>query len=694
MVNLAITSTSNLQLICIYRPPIQSCSLFGDEFYDLIHSLDSTNYLILGDFNYHFGSIETYHAEFTNLIYTLALSQHVSSPTHIKNNILDLVITPPYPSFTITHPTISNLITDHYAIQFTLDIEMTLPKREVLRYYRKLSAIDYELFQSDFLATISSEPLTAEFLNNSLISILNIHAPISKITIIPRPKSPWFNLTLSSIKRSYRNAEKKYNANKSLNNYTYFINLRKFYKHSISKAKQIYYRNKIVNLSGNSRSLYRLTDTLLGRQKINNYPDIPINILCNKFVKHFSDKSINTCNIIHNKLSQYSNFQISFSTNSYDTINTSLNSFCLPTTVEIYNHIIKTKSSSKNDPLPLSSMKNILNTIYLFIHQIICDSITSNTFPQCYKKSMIIPILKKPTLDTSVLLNYRPISQLPIISKVLERIICKQITEYLVTNNLYDPNQSAFRPSHSTETALNMVTDSILKSLDENHVAQLLLLDLTSAFDTILHKNLFVRLAEIGISNNALAFIKSYLEDRYYSVVIDECESELVSMTHGFPQGSVLGPLLFLIYISPLKYIIKSFPNIQYFIYADDIQLLSKIPYHYQSSINNELSLCADSINVWLLRNNLLLNTNKTELINISISPNRFPIVNVDNIQINSKSKVKNLGVIFDEKLSFIPQINSLSKSANLSLYKIKSIRKLITHKTCEILINSLVFHA
>ena len=278
---------------------------------------------------------------------------------------------------------------------------------------------------------------------------------------------------------------------------------------------------------------------------------------------------------------------------------------------------------------------------------------------------------------------------MPIISKVLERIICKQITEYLVTNNLYDPNQSAFRPSHSTETALNMVTDYILKSLN---VAQLLLLDLTSAFDTILHKNIFVRLAEIGISNNALAFIKSYLEDRHYSVVIDECKSELVSMTHGIPQGSVLGPLLFLIYISPLKYIIKSFPNIQYFIYADDIQLLSKIPYHYQSSINNELSLCADSINVWLLRNNLLLNTNKTELINISISPNRFPIVNVDNIQINSKSKVKNVGVIFDEKLSFIPQINSLSKSANLSLYKIKSIRKLITHKTCEILIHSLVF--
>ena len=157
-----------------------------------------------------------------------------------------------------------------------------------------------------------------------------------------------------------------------------------------------------------------------------------------------------------------------------------------------------------------------------------------------------------------------------------------------------------------------MVTDSILKSLDENHVAQLLLIDLTSAFETILHKKFLVRLAEICISNNALAFIKSYLEDRYYSVVIDECASELVSMIHGVPQGSVLGPLLFLIYISLFKYIIKSFPNIQYFIYADNIQILSIIPYHYQSSINNELSICAYSINIWLLRNNLILNTNKT----------------------------------------------------------------------------------
>ena len=165
-------------------------------------------------------------------------------------------------------------------------------------------------------------------------------------------------------------------------------------------------------------------------------------------------------------------------------------------------------------------MKNILNTSYLYIHQIICDSITSSKFTQCYKQAISIHILKKPTLDTSVLLNYRSIYQLLIISKFLESYVNRilniwlQITSIIPTNLLSGP---------SINTSLNMVTNSILKSLDDNHLAQLLLLGLTSAFDTILHENLCVRLADIGISNNAIVFIKSYLADRSYSVVIDEC---------------------------------------------------------------------------------------------------------------------------------------------------------------------------
>ena len=150
----------------------------------------------------------------------------------------------------------------------------------------------------------------------------------------------------------------------------------------------------------------------------------------------------------------------------------------------------------------------------------ICNSIKTNVFPQCFKHSLIIPILKKPRLDLNNLLNYRPISQLPVISKIREKIICKQITNYLTQHNLNDPNQHAFRPKHSTERVLNMLNDVILKPLDDGLITQLLLLELSSAFDAISHEIILTRLNDEGITDNAFDFIKRYITQRSYSVLI------------------------------------------------------------------------------------------------------------------------------------------------------------------------------
>ena len=133
-----------------------------------------------------------------------------------------------------------------------------------------------------------------------------------------------------------------------------------------------------------------------------------------------------------------------------------------------------------------------------------------------------------------------------------------------------DPNQHAFRPKYSTETVLNMLTDSILKHLDDGLITQLLLLDLSSAFVTISHEILFTLLNGV-ITDNAFDFITK----RSYSVLIGNEISLCACSTHGVPQGSVIGPLLFSLYINPLKYLLKSVPNIKYFVCADDIQLLS-----------------------------------------------------------------------------------------------------------------------
>ena len=174
-----------------------------------------------------------------------------------------------------------------------------------------------------------------------------------------------------------------------------------------------------------------------------------------------------------------------------------------------------------------------------------------------------------------------------------------------------------------------------------------MLLDLSSAFDTLNHNILIERIKELGIEGSSLSWLTSFLNDRTSSVKVNDYISPPIDILCGVPQGSVLGPLLFSIYLRPLSNIISKFPNITYHIYADDIQLIIKIPVNSLNS-NLELLECASEIINWLLRNDLLVNTSKTELLNVSRVYTTFPPVIIDGRVIHPSASVRNLGVIFD----------------------------------------------
>lgn len=297
-------------------------------------------------------------------------------------------------------------------------------------------------------------------------------------------------------------------------------------------------------------------------------------------------------------------------------------------------------------------------------------------------------------LDPSILSNYRPISNLPFISKLLESTVATQLQSFLVDKNLLDPFQSGFRPLHSTETALVKVVNDLLLSGDSGSLSILRLLDLSSAFDTVSHDLLISRLSNLGVSGTALSWFSSYLSDRQLFVSVKDFQSPTVPLKRGVPQGSVLGPLLFSVYLIPLGLILQHH-GLNYHLYADDIQLYSVCIPTASAQIEN-ISACVNDINDWLTSNSLKLNMDKTETIFIgtpaltSNIPTSYSC-EIAGLHIKTSTSVKNVGVIFDSTLSFQSHIKSVTKSAFFHLRRISQLRPFISSKDAETVIHAFV---
>ena len=211
-------------------------------------------------------------------------------------------------------------------------------------------------------------------------------------------------------------------------------------------------------------------------------------------------------------------------------------------------------------------------------------------------------------------------SNLPFISKIIEKVVNTRIEQQLLENNLHDPLQSAYRKHHSTETALIKIQHDIVQALDSGRVAALVLLDLSAAFDTIDHTILFKRLKEThGMSVDALLWMASYLRQRCQQVIIGEDASADVTLGYGVPQGSVLGPKLYSLYTQPLGNIIRHHKLDVHF-YADDTQLYvffinSDREEQERTAAVTRLNDCIRDVHTWLTRNMLKLNEEKTEVI-------------------------------------------------------------------------------
>ncbi len=235
---------------------------------------------------------------------------------------------------------------------------------------------------------------------------------------------------------------------------------------------------------------------------------------------------------------------------------------------------------------------------------------------------------------------------LPFLSKILEKVISSQLCSFSEKNGICEDFQSGFRPYHSTESALIRVTNDLLLSSDHGCISLLVLLDLSAVFDTIDHNILLNSLDNyVGISGSALAWFKSYLSDHHHFVAVNDEVSYRSQVQYGVPQDSVLGPLIFTLYMLPLGDIIRKH-GVSFHCYADDTQLyISSWPDEaYQFS---KLTECIVDIKNWMTSNFLLLNSEKTEVliigINTSACKNLEDCLTLDGCSVNSSSSVRNL---------------------------------------------------
>jgi len=299
-----------------------------------------------------------------------------------------------------------------------------------------------------------------------------------------------------------------------------------------------------------------------------------------------------------------------------------------------------------------------ISNVLVPLTEIINCSMLYGIVPNQLKEAKVVPVFKKGDKDS--LINYRPISVLPYFAKYLEKVMYDRLSSYIHGANILQQSQYGFRQNHSTYMALLDMEDKITKAIDNNEYSVGIFIDLAKAFDTVDHGILLKKLSNYGIRGTQLKWFQSYLSNRTQRVTCNGAFSKIGLITHGVPQGSNLGPLLFLLYINDLS----SVSTTLYFIlFADDTNIFYSNKSHAELSevVNRELT----KLSSWFLANRLTLNVGKTNFINFKSHRKIKPIIwdlSIEGQPITQVDSTKFLGVFLDQHLSWKTHINYISQ--------------------------------
>jgi exonuclease III len=608
-----VKASKTLRLGVVYRPPGKPPGQFFEDFADLLETLSTHrgHILLTGDFNFHMeDDLDREANMMKSLLTTFGLQQHVTHATHRAGHTLDLVITRTEDAFISSVVAEDHGFTDHFPV-FTKTKLQRPAASAATTTYRSIKKIDPQVVSQAILQTSLTDlhtdvPLDEQVqrYNEVLTTILDQIAPTKTRTIRIRPRAEWYNEEIRAAKQERRKAERKWRKSKQTTDRNAFLTHRQKVNDLLATTRKNFYRNIVLSCK-DQKQLFKVLNKLLGRlQAVPLPPGIHMTELAEMFGQFFIKKISDIRSSIPDAVDP---------TPPTPPPGCTFAAFTTVTTRNIVELIASSPSKTcALDPMPTVIIKAVKEDIAPAITSIVNTSLQTGVFPAAFKNALVKPHLKKTKLDSAQPKNYRPVSNLAFVSKLLEKIVASQLLPYLAINNLMDAHQSAYRHDHSTETALLHVMDDLVRSVGSHHAVLFVALDLSAAFDTVDYNLLDAVLSSMGIQGTAATWFRTYLHGREQQVSVQDVLSEPQTLDCGVPQGSVLGPLLFSLYTTSLGRVLKKH-GVRYHFYADDTQLwLPFAPGNYNDAVHT-MQCCLLDVQKWMSYHKLKMNCEKKQ---------------------------------------------------------------------------------
>ena len=669
-----------ITFISIYRLDYEPIDLFFTEFRLLLELTITEKCIIAGDINIHCDKVDDNHTkQLNNLLEAFNLTQMITEPTHKKGHTLDVLIAR-LEDTAIGEVEVSDIeLSDHYLLGFSVECAATRCHYKEITFRKK---VESEEFQQRLSAALEGLNIGNNFgeaiteYNSSLSELVLELAPTvtKKVKLVDEAR--WFDTEYKNLRRERRKAERKAKKSKNQDDREAFKVLRKNTTAMAKVKKQEHYIAEIRNAENKPKMLYKVVKTLMHTERNNSLPTSTSDKqLADDFQQYFKEKiekirETFTIQTNHMHMESTLGDIKEFST------------FELVTEEEIRTIVKKYGvSCSPEDPIPTKLTAEHIETLIPYWLQLVNLSLTTGSM-ECVKSSAITALLKEAdeVLDPENFKNFRPVSNLVFLSKLIERCVASRLKNHLKENKLESPNAFGYKEGHSTELLLIKVVDGLLTAFDKKTATVLLLLDLSAAFDTVDQRKLLKILKyEIGLKGVVYRWFESFILGRTQRVKVNDQYSEEVELLYGLAQGSVLGPPLFNIYvrslyphIQALKFAIEGF--------ADDHQLFkSFLPIFQTEVLGYQIDECLKAVAEWMNEFFLKLNQTKTKILVLGPPSVLSSIVIKGTFTGNScirfVSSAKNLGVWIDENLDFGTHIRKVVSSTFLVIRAISKIR-------------------